>query len=161
MTAFHLVYNPKPFPFVDTVSLGLVVSVTGPPVVPQYYSTQPPWGIYVAAPVQQQQQQQGSSSQQAGPQGSGQIQQLLRSQNTRPLTPQQPPPQQQDGGLAVAPMQVNQQGILDDIHLLWNSMILLDFMENAYIIMCTFVLSVILCKWNIDLITISLVDLRF
>ena len=52
--------------------------VVGPTGVPQYYSPQPPWGIYLAAPMHPQQQQQDG----------GQLQQLLRN---RPMSPQSGP----------------------------------------------------------------------
>lgn len=79
--------------------------VAGPPVVPQYYSTQPPWGIYLATPVQQQQQQPQAGApppQPPAPPMDNPLHQLLRSQNTaRPLTPQshQLPVAQPDAGL--------------------------------------------------------------
>lgn len=62
--------------------------------MPQYYSTQPPWGIYLAAPVQQQQQQPqagGPGPPPPAPTLENPLQQLLRGQNARPLTPQSHP----------------------------------------------------------------------
>jgi len=64
------------------------LSISGPAVVPQYYSVQTPWGIYPAASILQQQQPGTPQGGQQTPQPLTPQQQMLRGQNQRPVTPQ-------------------------------------------------------------------------
>ena len=70
--------------------------------MPQYYSVQPPWGIYPAASLLQQQQQQQAAAAGLGQQGPPQAAAAagtptMRGHTPRSLTPSQDP---SSGGLA-------------------------------------------------------------